>query len=196
MSTSFHISVFLALGEWSHNHDFLGHEDLFCIVLLCILYSAYVRSIPFLSFIVPIFAWNILLVISNFLEEISSLSHSVIFLYFLALITEEGFLFSPCYSLELYIQMGYLSFSPLPLASLLLSACKPPQTTILPFCISISWGWSWKLPPVQCPEPLSIFFRYSIRSNPLNLYHFHCIIIRDWFRSYLNGLVVSLLSSI
>ena len=43
--------------------------------------------------------------ISNFLEEISSLSHSVVFLYFFALITEEGFLISPCYSLELCIQM-------------------------------------------------------------------------------------------
>ena len=44
--------------------------------------------------------------ISNFLEGISSLSHSVVFLYFFALITEEGFLISPCYSLELCIQMG------------------------------------------------------------------------------------------
>ena len=43
--------------------------------------------------------------ISNFLEEISSLSHSIVFLYFFALITEEGFLFSPSYSLELCIQM-------------------------------------------------------------------------------------------
>ena len=34
--------------------------------------------------------------ISNFLEEISSLSHSVVFLYFFALIAEEGFLISPC----------------------------------------------------------------------------------------------------
>ena len=45
--------------------------------------------------------------IPNFLEEISSLSHSVVFLYFFsALITEEGFLISPSYSLELCIQMG------------------------------------------------------------------------------------------
>ena len=44
--------------------------------------------------------------ISNFLEEISSLSNSIVFLYFFALITEEGFLISPCYSLELCIQMG------------------------------------------------------------------------------------------
>ena len=43
--------------------------------------------------------------ISNFLEEISSLSHSIVFLSFIALITEEGFLISPCYSLELCIQM-------------------------------------------------------------------------------------------
>ena len=32
--------------------------------------------------------------ISNYLEEISSLSHSVVFLYFFALITEEGFILS------------------------------------------------------------------------------------------------------
>ena len=44
--------------------------------------------------------------ISDFLEEIFSLSHSIVFLYFFALITEEGFLISPCYSLELCIQMG------------------------------------------------------------------------------------------
>ena len=45
--------------------------------------------------------------ISNFPEEISSLSHSIVFLYFFALITEEGFLISPGYSLELFdIQMG------------------------------------------------------------------------------------------
>ena len=43
--------------------------------------------------------------ISNFLQEISSLSHSVVFLYFFALITEEGLLISPCCSLELCIQM-------------------------------------------------------------------------------------------
>ena len=44
--------------------------------------------------------------ISNFLEEISSLSHSVVFLYISALIAEEGFLTLSCCSLELFIQMG------------------------------------------------------------------------------------------
>ena len=47
--------------------------------------------------------------ISNFLEEISSLSHPIVFLYIFALITEEGFLISPYYSLELCIQM-HISF--------------------------------------------------------------------------------------
>ena len=50
--------------------------------------------------------------ISNFIEEIPSLSHSIIFLYFFALISYEIYLISPCYSLELGIQMGvYFLFS-------------------------------------------------------------------------------------
>ena len=78
---------------------------------LFLISSASVRSIPFLFFIVPIsqLCMKYSLGISNFLEEISSLSHSIVFLYFFALITEEGFCISPCYSLELCIQMG-LSF--------------------------------------------------------------------------------------
>ena len=52
---------------------------------------------------------NYFLGITNFLEEISGLCHSIVFLYFFALITEEGFLISPCYSLELCIQMGQFS---------------------------------------------------------------------------------------
>ena len=43
--------------------------------------------------------------ISNFLEEISRVSLSIVFLYFFALIIEESFFISPCYSLELWIQM-------------------------------------------------------------------------------------------
>ena len=81
--------------------------------------------------------------ISNFLEEISSLSHPVVFLYFFALIAEEGFLISSCYSLELCIQM---LMSPFLLCFLLLFFSqlfvRPPQTAILLFCISFSWGWS------------------------------------------------------
>ena len=42
--------------------------------------------------------------ISYFLEEVSSLSSYIVFLYFFALISEEGFLIPPCNSLGLYIQ--------------------------------------------------------------------------------------------
>ena len=63
--------------------------------------------------------------ISTFLEEISSLSHSVVFLYFFAWIAEEGFLIPPCYSWNSAFRCLYLSFSPLLLASLLFTAiCK------------------------------------------------------------------------
>ena len=87
--------------------------------------------------------------VSNFLEEISSLSHSIVFLYFFALITEEGFLISPCYSLELCIPMA-ISFLCLYLFFFAQLFVKPPQTTILPLCISFSWEWSRSLSPVQC----------------------------------------------
>ena len=90
----------LALGEWSHHHDYLGHEDLFCILLLvvysCHLYlisSASVRSLPFLSFIVPIFIWKVLLVSLIFLKR--SLVFSIMF-------------FSSI-SLHWYLRLSYLS---------------------------------------------------------------------------------------
>ena len=59
------------------------------------------------------------------LEEISSLSNSIVFLYFFALIAEEGFLISPCYSLELCTEMGITFLFSFAFASLLFSAiCK------------------------------------------------------------------------
>ena len=58
----------LALGKWLHHCDYLGREDLFCIVLLAIS-SASVRSIPFLSFIVPILALNVPLIFPVFLKK-------------------------------------------------------------------------------------------------------------------------------
>ena len=90
---------------WGHEDLFLYSSSLYSCHLFLIS-SASVRSIPFLSFIVLFFAWNFPFVISNFLEEISSVSDPIVFLYFFALITEEGFLISPCYFLELCIQMG------------------------------------------------------------------------------------------
>ena len=60
--------------------------------------------------------------ISNFLEEISSLSYSIIFLYFFSLITEAGFLISPAVLWNSAFKWVYLSLSPLFLASLLFTA--------------------------------------------------------------------------
>ena len=63
-----HIPGCLALDEWSHHRDYLGREDLFLYSSfvysfhLFLISSASVRSLPFLSFIEPIFAWNISLV--------------------------------------------------------------------------------------------------------------------------------------
>ena len=95
--------------------------------------------------------------VSNFFEEVTSLSHSIVFLYFFALIPEEGFLISPCYSLELCIQMGITIFSPFAFSFSLFSAIfKASSDNHFTFLYSISWRWSWSLPPVQCHETPSI----------------------------------------
>ena len=62
-------------GSW---RSFLYSSSVYSCHLFLIS-SASVRSIPFLSFIVPIFSCS--LGISNFLEEISGLSYSIVFLY-------------------------------------------------------------------------------------------------------------------
>ena len=59
--------------------------------------------------------------ISHFLEEISSLSHSVVFLCSFALITEEGFLILAILC-NLAFKWVYLSFSPLPFTFILFIA--------------------------------------------------------------------------
>ena len=151
----------LALGEWSHHCDYLGHEDFFLYspsVYSCRLFLiSFVRSIPFLPFIEPIFAWNVPLVSLIFLKRslfcpillFSSISlHWSLrkpFLSLLAILWNSAF------------KWVYLSFSPLLSASLLFRAIlRPPQTAILLFCISFSWGWSWPLSPVLYHEPPSI----------------------------------------
>ena len=77
----------------------------FCVFLpplLNILWSCWVHTISVLY--CAHLCMKCSLGISDFLEEISSYSHSIIFLYFFALMIEEGFLISPCYSLEFGIQ--------------------------------------------------------------------------------------------
>ena len=142
--------------------DYLGHKDLFLYnssVYSCHLFlisSASVKSIPFLSFIVPMFAWNIPLVSLIFLKR-SLVFPILLFPVSLHWSLRTAFLFLLAILWNSAFKWVYLSFSPLLFASLLFSAIvRPPQTTILPFCISFSCGWSWSPPPVQYHEPLSI----------------------------------------
>ena len=103
-------------------------------VLLCILatISSYLLLLlgpyHFCPLLSPFFAWNVPLVSLIFWKN---LSHSVVFLYFFVLITEEGFLISPWYSLELCIQMGLSFFSPLPFAFIFfLAICKASSDSL------------------------------------------------------------------
>ena len=153
----------LALGEWSHHRGYLAHEDLFLyssLVYSChllLIFSASVRSIPFLSFIKPIFAWNVPLVSLSFLKR-SLVFPILLFLSislrwslrkaFLSLLAILWTLHSNGHIFPFLLRLLHLFFSQL--------FVRPPKTTILPFCISFSWGWSWSLPPVQCHEPPSI----------------------------------------
>ena len=118
--------------------------------------------------------------ISNFLEEISSLSHSIVFLYFFALITEAGFLISPCYSLELCIHMGVSFLFPLIFISLLFMAiCKASSESHFAFFAFLFLGDGLDHHLLYnimnlCPY----FIRHSVSQIYLleSISHFHCII--------------------
>ena len=99
------------------------------------------------------------LCISTFHEDISSLFHDVVFLYFFAMFSSEGFLISSCYYLELCIQMcisflfsfafkyfAFLNFFFLGVI-LIIASCTMLQTTVHSFLGNL-----------------------SIRSNPLHVF--------------------------
>ena len=115
--------------------------------------------------------------ISNFLEEISSLSYCIVFLCFFALITEEGFLISPCSFLSLWnsaFKWEYLSFSPLLFTFLLFTAiCQASSDSHFAFMHFFFLGMVLLL--VSCTMSQtsvhSSLDTVSIRSSPLNLFH-------------------------
>ena len=160
-------------GSW---RSFLYSSVYSCHLFL--IFSASVRSIPFLSFIVSLFAWNIPLVSLIFLKRslvFPILSPPPPFCCFPLYLCIDHWgrlsylsllLFATLHS-NGYIFPFFLCFSLLFFSQLFI---RPPQRTILPFRISFSWGWSWSLPLVQCHELHPQFFRHSIRSNPLNLF--------------------------
>ena len=113
------------------------------------------RSIPFLSFFEPIFAWNVLLVSLIFLRRslvfptqlFSSISLHWKRLSYLSLLL-FGTLYSNGYIFPFLLCFSLLFFSQI--------FVRPLQNAIFLFCISFSWGWSWSLSPVQCHKPPSI----------------------------------------
>ena len=130
--------------------------------------SASVRSIPFLSFIEPICAWNALYCSHWLLRKA--------FLSLLAILWNSAFI-----SL-------YLSFSPLPLASLLFSDICKDFSTILPFCISFSWGWPWSLLLYNVTNLHPQFFRHSEEKGIPD--HLTCF-LRNLYATARTGLVTT-----
>ena len=105
--------------------------------------------------------------ISNCLEEIASLSYSIFFPLFLCIdrwgrLSYLSLLFFGTLHSDGNIFPFLLCFSLLFFSQLLV---RPPQTTILLFCISFSWGWSCSLPLVQCHEPPSIVLQVLCLSD-------------------------------
>ena len=132
---------------------------IYSLDVLLFLFGTRVRSVffgplPFLSFIEPIFAWNVPLVCLIFLKR--SLVFPILLFSSISLhcSLRKAFLSLLAILWNSVFRWVYLSFSPLPLASLLFSAiCKASSDSRSAFLHFFSWGWSRSLPPVQCHEP-------------------------------------------
>ena len=139
---------------WVMKIYFLQFSGYSCYFLIS---SASVRSILFLSFIVPIFAWNVPLISLIFLKR--SLVFPILLSSSISLhwSLREAFLSLLSILWNSAFRWVYLSFSPLPFASLLFSAiCKVPSDSHFAFLHFFSWQWFWSLSPVHCHEPLFI----------------------------------------
>ena len=126
---------------------------------LFLISSASFRSLPLLSFIMTIHAWNVSMISPAFLKR------SLIFL--------TSFYCFPLFHCIVHLRRpSYLSlpfsetlhsvwyiFPIFPCLSLLFfpqQFVKPSQTTILLSCVSFSLEWLWSWPPVQYYGPQSI----------------------------------------
>ena len=104
------------------------------------IFSASVRSIPFLSFIKPIFAWNVPLVSLIFLKR--SLLFPILLFSFISLhwSLRKAFLSLLAILWNSAFRCLYLSFSPLLLASLLFTGiCKASSDSRFAF-LHFFWG--------------------------------------------------------
>ena len=138
----------ITLLWWSGS---LGSSVYFCHLFL--ISTASVRSIQFLSFILPIFAWNVPLISLIFLKR-----SRVFPILLFSSVSLHWSLRKASLSLLVILwnsafRWVYLSFSPLPFTAVLFSAiCMVSSDNHFAFFSSFSWGWSWSLLPVQCHE--------------------------------------------
>ena len=154
----------LILGEWSHHCSPSKMSDSWwvinthhrCIwviktllVLFCVFLSASSQYLLVLlgHTISVLYCAHLCmkcsLGISDFLDEISNLSHSVVFNLFLFIVDLERLSYLSLLLFGSLHSNGYIIPFLLCLLLLLVSQLfvKPPQTTILHFCISFSWVW-------------------------------------------------------
>ena len=143
--------------------------------------SAYVRSVPFVFFIVPVFAWKFPLVSLIFLKRAQVfpilLFSSISLPWPLRRLSYLSLLFFGSLHSDGYIFAFLLCLSLLFFAHLFV---RPPQATILPFWVSFTWRWSWSLPPVLCDGSPSIVLQALCLSDLIPwICHFLCKTIRD-----------------
>ena len=142
-----------------------------CYLFLII--STSVRSILFLSFIVLIFAWNVPLVSQIFLKRSLVLPILLFSSISLHWSLKKAFLSLLAILWSSVFRWIYLSFSPLPITSLLFSAiCKPSSDNHFAFLHFFSLGVvlitaSYRMSRTSIHSSSGTL---SIRSNPLNLF--------------------------
>ena len=144
-------------SSWSTitvDHDVYLYTSSLYSCHLFLICSVSIRNMRFLSFIVPILAWNVPLVSVIFLMrslvfpfccfplflctvQLGRLSY--LSLLFFRTLHSDRCIF------RLLLCLSFLFFSQL--------FVRPPQT---PFCISLSSGWFWSPPHVQCYKLSSI----------------------------------------
>ena len=128
---------------------------------LFLIYPASVRSFPFLPLLCPSL-YQIFPHISDFLEDICSLSHSTFFPpLFLCIVHIRRLFFSPLSSFwNSAFSCVSLSLSLFPLASPLFSSiCKASSDNHFTFLHFFFLNMALSLSPVQCYEPPSIILQ-------------------------------------
>ena len=152
--TWLHTPGCLALSEWppswlSRSLKLFLYSSSVYSCHLFLIPSASVRSLPFLSFIVPILSRHVPL-ISPILFKRSLVFPVLLFSSISFYCSLKAVLFLLAVLWNSAFGWVYLSLSPLLSLLFFSQLCvRPPQTTTLSSCISFSWGWLWSLPPIQ-----------------------------------------------